>query len=185
MSVFRKTSPIPQRGEQPTVEESNEPPLDPHRPPQWLLHKHKKGEARFIFRSWPRDPAGANALEMEPGKTAPNGIVYWDATLYDFYTFQPIADLASYVWTTTGSRLAATMRKLGELNAAPSEMMWADREEEPRQFVLPIEIARDIESREDMTSDIDIYQPTGSARRQYTKRGAHASSGGTAARACH
>ncbi|KAJ7470260.1 hypothetical protein FB451DRAFT_1176331 [Mycena latifolia] len=132
----------------PEQQEGNEPPLDPHRPPQWLIDQNKSGQTRFIFRSWPRDPAGQEAPEMEPGKTTPNGIVYWGATLYDFYYFQAIPTIPNYIMTSTGSRLAATMRKIGELDAAAPEIEWADREEEPRQLVLPQEIAHDIRPME-------------------------------------
>ncbi|KAJ6606480.1 hypothetical protein DFH09DRAFT_1353592 [Mycena vulgaris] len=149
-SAAREATPESQPADsEPEVEEKkgNELPLDPHSPPQWLLDEstHLKGQTRFIFRQWPRDPNGEAALPMEPGKMAPNGIVWWGATLYDFYSFTPIPGCANYIVTSTGSRLAATMRRLGELDAAAPEIMWADREEDPRQLVLPIEIARDLE----------------------------------------
>ncbi|KAJ7771673.1 hypothetical protein B0H16DRAFT_1514274 [Mycena metata] len=115
----------------------NEPPFNPHRPPEWLIKEHSKnGETRFIFRVWPRDPKGATAvMEAEmPGKQAPGGIPYWGATLYDFYSYRPIPEVNNYIMTSTGSRLAAKMRELGELEAAAPEIMWADMEEDPRQL---------------------------------------------------
>ncbi|KAJ7168201.1 hypothetical protein C8R43DRAFT_1158115 [Mycena crocata] len=131
-------------------EQGNEPPFDPHRPPEWLIEQHPKGETRFIFRTWPRASDGETAANLGTlGKMAPNGIPWWGATLYDFYMFQPIPDCPNYMMTSTGSRLAAKMRELGELEAAAPEIAWADREEDPRPLVLPEEIARDIEPRED------------------------------------
>ncbi|KAJ7684619.1 hypothetical protein DFH06DRAFT_13113 [Mycena polygramma] len=83
------------------------------------------------------------------GKMAPNGIIYWGATLYDFYWYRPMPDVASYMSNSTGSRLAAKMRELGEVDVAAPEITWADREEDPRQLVLPEETGRDIEPWED------------------------------------
>ncbi|KAJ7118709.1 hypothetical protein C8R44DRAFT_588603, partial [Mycena epipterygia] len=104
---------------------------------------------RFVFRQWPRAPGGADAFESEPGKMAPNGIPKWGATLYDFFNFRLFPDIASCIATSTSSRLAATMRSLGELDAAAHEIAWADREEDPHQLVPPDEIARDIEPLEE------------------------------------
>ncbi|KAJ7184285.1 hypothetical protein C8R46DRAFT_857392, partial [Mycena filopes] len=72
------------------------------------------------------------------------GIPYWGATLYDFYSYLPMPEVPNYIMTSTGSRLAAKMRELGELDAAGPEIAWADMEESPRQLVLPREIARDL-----------------------------------------
>ncbi|KAJ7702291.1 hypothetical protein B0H17DRAFT_1127853 [Mycena rosella] len=141
----------PEEDTEPEVKEGNELAFDAHRPPQWMLDKHlknDKGDTRFIFREWPRDPDGKDALQMEQGKMAPNGIIYWGATLYDFYYFRPMPSCKAYIMTSTGSRLATTMRKLGELDAAAPEIEWADMEEAPRQLVLPIEISRDIQPME-------------------------------------
>jgi hypothetical protein len=70
--------------------------------------------------------------------------MYWGATLYDFYFFLPVPSVPAYLLTSTGSRLAARMRELGELEAAAPEIFWADKEEDPCQLVLPEEIGRDI-----------------------------------------
>ncbi|KAJ7197145.1 hypothetical protein GGX14DRAFT_316539, partial [Mycena pura] len=70
-------------------------------------------------------------------------------TLYDFYYYEPFPEIPSYIMSSTGSRLAAKMRELGELDAAADEIEWADLEADPLQLVLPIEIARDILPWED------------------------------------
>ncbi|KAJ7461027.1 hypothetical protein B0H11DRAFT_2057856 [Mycena galericulata] len=127
------------------------PPLDLHRPPQWVLDDHsKKDEKRFIFRHWPRDPNGPGIMYDRdvPGKTTPNGIRYWGATLYDFYTWHRFPDNPVFLSQSSGSRLTATMRAAGELKTAEPEILWADREADPEQLVLPIEIARDIQPQE-------------------------------------
>ncbi|KAJ7739705.1 hypothetical protein DFH07DRAFT_965689 [Mycena maculata] len=129
---------------------SNAPPLDKHRPPQWVLDGHPEGETRLIFCEWPRDPNGQVLMYDKeiPGKTVPNGIPHWGATLYDFYQWQRIPSCAALLSTSSGSRLAATMRAVGELTAE-TELLAADIEADPEQLVLPLEIARDVQSWED------------------------------------
>ncbi|KAJ7043165.1 hypothetical protein C8F04DRAFT_1073861 [Mycena alexandri] len=141
-------------GTKSNADRDNEPPFNPHRPPEWLIkERSKNGETRFIFREWPRDPKGSTTvMEAGMGKQAPGGIPYWGATLYDFYSYRPIAELNNYIMSSTGSRLAAKMRELGELEAAAPEIMWADMEEDPRQLVLPNEIGRDLTPWEDRLS---------------------------------
>ncbi|KAJ7090297.1 hypothetical protein B0H15DRAFT_948800 [Mycena belliarum] len=137
----------------------DEPALDPHRPPQWLIDNRTDGRTRFIFRTWPRDPNGETPMVMSPGKTTSNGNIYWGATLYDFYFFRRVPSIPNYIVTTTGSRLAATMRRLGELEAAAPEIIWADREEEPRQLVLPAAVVADINNREAKVAGVIFPYP--------------------------
>ncbi|KAF7311562.1 hypothetical protein MKEN_01058800 [Mycena kentingensis (nom. inval.)] len=130
-------------------------PLNPHRAPAAALARYQKNfdtqTTRFIFRSWPRDPNGEIAFMKgeQLGKQTPNGLI-WGATLYDFYYYRPMADCGSYLATTSGSRLAAKMRQLGELDAAKNEIAWADKEPQPQQLVLPEQIGLDIIPREGM-----------------------------------
>ncbi|KAJ7273170.1 hypothetical protein C8J57DRAFT_1317000 [Mycena rebaudengoi] len=126
------------------------PRLNLHKPPQWLLDELPEGKAetRFIFRHWPRDPNGKGIEGCPRGKEAPNGLPFWGATLYDFYTFSRYPEMPNFVTTTTGSRLAKKMREIGELDAAAPEIAWADNEEEPKQLVMPEVIGKDIKSWE-------------------------------------
>ncbi|KAJ6608602.1 hypothetical protein B0H10DRAFT_1955278 [Mycena sp. CBHHK59/15] len=129
----------------------NEPPLNPHRPPQWVLDSHHtEGETRFIFRRWTRDPKGETIHEFPRGKEAPNGIPQWGATLWDFYSFERLPGAFGLLSFSSGSRLANKMREIGELEAAADDIEWADREAEPAQFLLPIEIDKDIQSAEEV-----------------------------------
>ncbi|EGN96508.1 hypothetical protein SERLA73DRAFT_17947, partial [Serpula lacrymans var. lacrymans S7.3] len=58
----------------------------------------------------------------------------WGATLYDFYHVHPFPENKYYMTTSTSSRLAIAMRDTGELDAAPDQLAWADREEDPRDI---------------------------------------------------
>ncbi|KAI0028036.1 hypothetical protein K488DRAFT_59721, partial [Vararia minispora EC-137] len=99
------------------------------------------GQNRFIFRSWPRDPKGQvirSELPLRGKYTAP-WLELWGETLYDFYGTERIPGVPNLRTLTTGSRMAATMRMFGELDAAPTEIAWADREASPRE-VPPFDI---------------------------------------------
>ena len=96
---------------------------------------------RIPFRAWPRDRNGkplpdlsrSNSSQVR-GKEAPNGIRNWGATLYDFYHVEPSPDAPNRSVVASGSLTAASMRQIGELDAAIDELEWADREEDPREL---------------------------------------------------
>ncbi|KAJ7273171.1 hypothetical protein C8J57DRAFT_267752 [Mycena rebaudengoi] len=129
-------------------EKLEEPPLNPHMPPQWLLDS--RPEARFIFRRWPRDPNGPwiTTKKLPQGKETPNGLP-WGATLYDFFSHGQAFGIVSF---STGGCLARKMREIGELDAAAAEIAWADEEPDPEQLVLPDDIEQDVKAMEDLVA---------------------------------
>ena len=114
------------------------PVLDLHKPPS-----APDGRKHFVFRDWPRDPNGKPLLVYlisgESCKTL-NGFD-WGATLLDFYHVRQ-DDIIS-----TGSRLAATMRNIGELDWAKDEIDWADKEKGPSE-VFPCDVSELIRNAE-------------------------------------
>ncbi|KAI6101863.1 hypothetical protein F5141DRAFT_273012 [Pisolithus sp. B1] len=99
-----------------------------------IIHDQKK---RAVFRVWPRDPKGKVIIPNETlrgGKVAPNGILSWGATLYDFYSIKPIPDNPYAITYLSGSRIAAAVRKIGELEHAKDELEWADNEDDPHEI---------------------------------------------------
>ncbi|KZP19816.1 hypothetical protein FIBSPDRAFT_743237, partial [Athelia psychrophila] len=118
------------------------PVLDLHRPPA-----HLGAKRRFVFCSWPRNPDGPTVRESPKAKAAGNGLPIWGATLYDFYTFERVPSLPNYLTRTSGSRLAAAMREIGELGWAAEEIKWADKEDEP-VVVEPSDIGIEIKRAE-------------------------------------
>ncbi|KAG5647168.1 hypothetical protein DXG03_001123 [Asterophora parasitica] len=97
-----------------------------------ILGSHTE-RRRAILRHWPRDPNGGvikpeNSL---PGKTAPNGIQLWGATLFDFYRVHRIPSVEGLSTISTGSKLMMWMKANGELNHAKDEIEWAEMEDEP------------------------------------------------------
>ncbi|KAG6335968.1 hypothetical protein ID866_3121 [Astraeus odoratus] len=103
-------------------------------PPQ--AAKQYGGKRRVVFRAWPRDPNGKPIIPdaRVRGKEAPNGILNWGATLYDFFQVRPIPNVRNAISTASGSRIAAAMRALGELDYAADELAWADEEPDPCQL---------------------------------------------------
>jgi len=82
------------------------------------------------------------------GKEAPNGIRNWGATLYDFYHVEPLPDEPNTKFTVaSGSLTAASVRQLGELDAAVDELEWAGREADPRELSV-MDTQKLIEQRE-------------------------------------
>lgn len=112
------------------------------------LLKAKTTRTRVVSRSWPRDPKGKFIApdDMPPGRTTSNGVELWGATLLDFFWVRRIPNISSFLTLTTGSKLAAWMKKHGEKYAA-DEMTWTDMEDDPRE-VPPCDIAGLIESTE-------------------------------------
>ncbi|KAI6125846.1 hypothetical protein EDD16DRAFT_1473993, partial [Pisolithus croceorrhizus] len=65
---------------------------------------------------------------------AHNGILSWGATLYDFYSIEPMPDNPYAITYLSGSRIAAAVRKIGELEHAKDELEWADNEDDPHEI---------------------------------------------------
>ncbi|KAI6017324.1 hypothetical protein BKA83DRAFT_4000816, partial [Pisolithus microcarpus] len=94
---------------------------------------------RAIFRVWPRDPNGKAIVPnetMRGGKVAPNGILSWGATLYDFYSIKPMPKNPYAITYLSGSRIAAALREIGEVEYAKDEFEWADKEDDP--YEIPV-----------------------------------------------
>ncbi|KAH0583356.1 hypothetical protein H2248_008985 [Termitomyces sp. 'cryptogamus'] len=89
---------------------------------------------RMVFRYWPRDPKGKNITPANtlPGKTAPNGLQLWGATIFDFYRVNRMPDVTSLSTITTGSKLMKWMKANGEIDYAKDEIAWAEMEEDPK-----------------------------------------------------
>ncbi|KAH7915867.1 hypothetical protein BJ138DRAFT_996940, partial [Hygrophoropsis aurantiaca] len=79
---------------------------------------------------------------------AGGGIQLWGATLYDFYHVRRLPDVPNLRTTSTGSKLAASMRAMGELKAADEEIEWADMEEDPKE-IPPADIGEMIRKYEE------------------------------------
>ncbi|KAH7919271.1 hypothetical protein BV22DRAFT_1051156 [Leucogyrophana mollusca] len=125
---------------------------DLHKLPVSFLERLRSSggaEKRKVFRVWPRDPKGKplKATDIH-GKQAGGGIDLWGATLYDFYHVRRIPDVPHLITISTGSKLARSMRALGELDAARDEIEWADREEAPKE-IHPADIGELVECYED------------------------------------
>ncbi|KNZ76234.1 hypothetical protein J132_11104 [Termitomyces sp. J132] len=88
----------------------------------------------MVFRYWPRDPKGKNITPANtlPGKTAPNGLQLWGATIFDFYRVNRMPDVTSLSTITTGSKLMKWMKANGEIDYAKDEIAWAEMEEDPK-----------------------------------------------------
>lgn len=108
---------------------------------------HKKRE-RFIAANWPRNPEGPDMISTPDGKSTPNGCMLWGATLYDFYRMRRIPKNIHLVTTSSGSKLAAWMKEIGELDWAQSQLAQAEKEDMPYE-ILPYDISKLIEIFED------------------------------------
>lgn len=115
----------------------------------------KSKRKRFIFRHWPRDPAGG-AIERRPGKRTPSGII-WGATLLDFYMVYRMPEVASWISFNSGSSLAEWMKENGELDFAQDELKWAEREADPQLVSLPDFC--ELISENDMMSSLSLGKP--------------------------
>ncbi|EEB99706.1 hypothetical protein MPER_00559, partial [Moniliophthora perniciosa FA553] len=58
----------------------------------------------------------------------------WGATLYDFYHTNRIPSTEGLVTKTTGNRMAAWCKMVGELDAAKYELKWAENEADPKRI---------------------------------------------------
>jgi hypothetical protein len=93
------------------------------------------GRTRFAFRWWPRNPNGPFLLSSEAkGKEASNGLKNWGATLYDFYRVLRSPTNSIKIQIFSGSRLAAKMQEINELDCAQDELAWAASEDEPQEL---------------------------------------------------
>ncbi|KAI0046803.1 hypothetical protein FA95DRAFT_1519847 [Auriscalpium vulgare] len=92
------------------------------------------GRRRIVVRQWPRAPDGPVLKGSPDGKMAGNGWPLWGATLMDFFYVRRIPNVPGLATISSGSRLAAWARHVGELTAADEEIAWADAEAEPVQL---------------------------------------------------
>ena len=100
------------------------------------------------MRLWPRDPKGPDIPSPLPlGKQVPNGHPTWGSTVSDFYYVNRFASIPGYRTVTSGSKLAAWAREVGELDWAVDELDQADQEEDPKE-VPPCDIAMLIRDHE-------------------------------------
>ncbi|KAF8955690.1 hypothetical protein BDZ97DRAFT_259558 [Flammula alnicola] len=107
---------------------------------------------RIIFSEWPRPPDSKKCITPDnslPGKTAPNKLQLWGATLFDFYHVNRIVTIKNLVTTSTGSKLAAWVKAQGEDGYEPAKGMleWAEDEADP-EVVEPCDIAQLIQDGE-------------------------------------
>ncbi|KIM53988.1 hypothetical protein SCLCIDRAFT_1222410 [Scleroderma citrinum Foug A] len=133
---------------------------DLHRLPPRLASEYKDKE-RAVFRGWPRDPNGKPLSLREShirGKETPNRILSWGATLYDFYQVRVIPQVAGFITMTSGSRIAAAVRAVGETDVAADELAWADQEADPCEVPVadPGELIRCSEFRKS-SGFLDIF----------------------------
>src|ERR1700729_2933163 len=90
------------------------------------------------------------------------------ATLYDFFSFRRSYQIPNLRTSSTGSKLAAHMRQIGELDWADDEMHWASREEDPVE-VPPCDIGKLIKDGE-FHVKIGLYgKPINSDEQQSTR----------------
>ncbi|KAK0477395.1 hypothetical protein IW261DRAFT_1421096 [Armillaria novae-zelandiae] len=133
--------------------------------PQVSISSAKKRVVRCI---WPRDPKGP---AMDAGQVVPHGKVAgnkqrnWGATLNDFYWVQRTPEALSVLTKMSGSRLAAWMKQIGEVEHAREEIEWAEKEDQPRE-IFPCDIGRLLEDRDPgiltlrPLEHLSVYSPT-------------------------
>ncbi|KDR72254.1 hypothetical protein GALMADRAFT_74168 [Galerina marginata CBS 339.88] len=83
------------------------------------------------------------------GKATPGGLQIWGETLFDFYSVNRLPGLFGQITHSSGSKLAAWMKKFGEADfvKARNFMLRAEEEDEPR-LIEPCDIARLIKDEE-------------------------------------
>ncbi|KAK0222320.1 hypothetical protein IW262DRAFT_974802 [Armillaria fumosa] len=132
--------------------------------PQVSISSAKKRVVRCI---WPRDPKGPamDAGQLPHGKVAGNKQRNWGATLDDFYWVQRTPEAPSVLTTISGSRLAAWMKQIGEVEHAKEEIKLAEKEDQPRE-IFPCDIGRLLEDRDPSIltlrplEHLDVYSRT-------------------------
>ncbi|KAH8114375.1 hypothetical protein DFH11DRAFT_210542 [Phellopilus nigrolimitatus] len=103
---------------------------------------------RFVLLQWPRNPDGPPMKITPRGKDTGNGCELWGATLYDFYRIHRIPSCPNLSTISSGSKLAAWMKEIGELDWAQNQLKQAELEEEPHQ-IIPFPIGQFLEVLED------------------------------------
>ncbi|KAK0190268.1 hypothetical protein F5146DRAFT_1193647 [Armillaria mellea] len=97
-------------------------------PPKSPEAEAKDFRRRLIVRGWPRDPKGPIMKATPPGKVAGNN--------------QPlrIPDCENLSTISTGSKLCAWMKEIGELEHAKDQIAWAEDEPDPEEL-FPYDMA--------------------------------------------
>ncbi|PBK94050.1 hypothetical protein ARMGADRAFT_965768 [Armillaria gallica] len=75
-----------------------------------------------------------------PGKVAGNNQPLWGATVLDFFRTRRIPDCENLSTISTGSKLCAWMKEIGELEHAKDEIAWAEDEADPEEL-FPCDMA--------------------------------------------
>ena len=75
-----------------------------------------------------------------PGKVAGNNQPLWGATVLDFFRILRMPDCISLSTISTGSKLCAWMKEIGELEHAKDEIAWAEDEANPEEL-FPCDMA--------------------------------------------
>ncbi|KAF8521686.1 hypothetical protein JB92DRAFT_2890185 [Gautieria morchelliformis] len=119
---------------------------------------------RYVQRRWRRDPNGKTLVPqlLPPGKHTSNGTDLWGETLLDFYwTYRIPSPFLQIPIVISGSKMAAWVRELGELDWAKDELEWADHIEGSPVEVLPYDIGGLIE---DFEMKVAVASCTGMGR---------------------
>ena len=148
------------------------PSTDLHSLPPRVASEYKD-KKRVVFRGWPRDPNGKPLCFSESdirGKETPNGLS-WGATLYDFYHVQAIPQIENFISITSGSRIAAAVRAVGETDVAADELAWADQEADPCEVPVadPGELIQSFEFRM-FTGIFDEFSAVDEVRTRTTEK---------------
>ncbi|SJL02713.1 uncharacterized protein ARMOST_06048 [Armillaria ostoyae] len=75
-----------------------------------------------------------------PGKVAGNNQPLWGDTVLDFFRILRMPDCISLPAISTGSKLCAWMKEIGELQHAKDKIAWAEQEAEPEEL-FPCDMA--------------------------------------------
>ncbi|KAG7447846.1 uncharacterized protein BT62DRAFT_966952 [Guyanagaster necrorhizus] len=108
--------------------------------PKLPRQEHQDVRKRGVIREWPRDPKGPLMKATPPGKVAGNNQPLWGATVLDFFRTMRMPDCPYLSTISTGSKLCAWMKEIGELGHAKDEIAWAEREAEPEEL-FPCDMA--------------------------------------------
>ncbi|KAK0491682.1 hypothetical protein IW261DRAFT_1389570 [Armillaria novae-zelandiae] len=114
---------------------------DQEAPPKAPEPEARDVRKRAIVREWPRDPKGPIMKSTLPGKVAGNNQPLWGATVLDFFRTSRKPDCPYLLTISTGSKLCAWMKEIGELEHAKDEIAWAEDEAEPEEL-LPCDMAK-------------------------------------------
>ncbi|KAG7442269.1 uncharacterized protein BT62DRAFT_1010532 [Guyanagaster necrorhizus] len=82
---------------------------------------------RVVRCIWPRDSNGPVMADLPSGKVTENNQRVWGATLEDFHYVRPFPKASSVTTRMCGSRLAAWMKEVGEVEHAKEEIQWEFR----------------------------------------------------------